>query len=333
MNVKKLILLLITILIPITGSVLIGVYSYNRYNPEVYTDLETEFKSDYVAGAITTESRIDLYRELENYYYEKDPIYTKKVELDGEEVFSLSIYRSFSVVYDKDTEQSSYEVKYEVYFYNVNYTKLKDEFKKDFSDDPSVVDKYSDTYFEVGIYPTAEMNEDENILDETSGASISGSTSIAMYDYNSVPELNGEKPYRVQIVTFKERNLTSALKKLFDGENAYITVDAKISRTIDGEDPYYSTLENLVEEKVSGFKVYAADFDVENTATIFEGHRETGVRETLNNAGYNRWLFKHYIWWQSLIALVIFSIIMAGFYFAFTYEEPQKPRNTSRKKK
>ena len=142
--------------------------------------------------------------------------------------------------------------------------------------------------------------------------------------------MKGEKPYRVQIVTFKERNLTSALKKLFDGENAYITVDAKISRTISGEEPYYSTLEDLVEEKVSDFKVYAADFDVEDYT---EGWREAGVRETLNNAGYNKWLFKHYVWWQSLIALVIFSLIMVGFYFAFTYEEPAKPRNTNRKKK
>lgn len=330
MNVKKLIILIITILIPLTGSVLIGVYSFNRYNPEVYTDLESDFMTELVAGKITTESRIDLYRQLECYYLEKDPIYTQTVEIDGVEVFTFSIYRSFSVLYDKDTEQSSYEIEYEFYFYNVNYTKLKEEFKGNFPDDSSLVDKYSEPYFEVSIYPTAEKNEDENILDETLGASVSGGTSIALYDYKSNPEKSNEKPYRVQVVSFKERNLSSALKKMFDGENAYITIDAKISRTISGEEPYYSTLENLVEEKVSDFKVYAADFDVESYT---EGWREAGVRDTLNNAGYNKWLFKRYIWWQSLIALVIFSIIMVGFYFAFTYEEPEKPRNTSRKKK
>ena len=330
MNVKKLIILIITILIPLTGSVLIGVYSYNRYNPEEYTELQSDFKSDLVAGKITTESRIELYRQLESYYFEKDPIYTKKVELDGEELFSFSLYRNFSVLYDSETEESTYEIKYEIYFYNVNYTKLKDEFKKNFPDDSSIVDKYSTPYFEVGIYPTEEMEEDENILDETSGASISGGTSIVLYDYESNPEMNGDTPYRVQVVTFKERNLSSALKKLFDGENAYITVDAKISRTISGEEPYYSTLEDLVAEKVSGFKVYADDFDVKSYE---KGWREASARDTLNNAGYNKWLFKHYIWWQALIALVIFSIIMVGFYFAFTYDEPEKPRNTSRKKK
>lgn len=331
MNVKKLILLIITILIPITGAVLIGVYSYNRYNPEVYTELETEFKADLVTGVVTTESRIDLYRKLESYYYEEDPIYTKKVEIDGEEVFSFSIYRGFSVLYNQETKEYSYEIKYEVYFYNVNYTKLQNEFKKNFPDDPSLVDKYSEPYFEIAIYPSEEMNEDENLLDELSGTSVSGSTNIAIYDYNSIPETNGDKPYRVQIVTFRERNLSNAIKKLFDGDNAYITVDAKIKKNVSGEDEaYYSTLEDLAVEKVNDFKVYAADVDVE---TYTQGWREAGVRDTLKNAGYDKWLFKNYIWWQSLIALVIFSIIMAGFYFAFTYEEPQKPRNTSRKKK
>ncbi len=329
MNLKKLILLIITILIPITGSVLIGVYSYNRYDPEVYTDLESDFKTDLLSGATTTTDRIDLYRKLESYYFDEKPIFTKDVEMNGEKVFSVALYRSFSVLYDSTKDENTYEIKYEFFIYNVNYTALQNEFKKDFPDDPSLVYNYSDPYFVIGIYPNEELNEDENLLDDSNSVSLTGGTTIALYDYNSTPELKGDVPYRVQTVTFRERNLSSALKKLFDGETAYITVEAQIKKEISGEDTYYSTLENLVEEKVSDFKVYAADLEVESHA---QGWREAGARDTLNNAGYNKWLFKNYIWWQSLIALVIFSAIMAGFYFAFTYEEPQEYRNTNRRK-
>ena len=64
-----------------------------------------------------------------------------------------------------------------------------------------------------------------------------------------------------------------------------------------------------------------------------KGWREAGVRDTLNNAGYNGWLFAHYIWWQALIAYVVAALIMTGFYFAFTYEEENVKAKGKKNKK
>lgn len=325
MKLKKLIILIISILIPLAGAVGVGFYSYDRYDPEEMTELQSEFKKDLVAkhGADTL-GRINLYRQLESYYYEKDPFYLKDVELNGEKLFTIAIYRGFALIKESQESEERYDMKYDLFVYNVNYTALLNEFSKQFTD-PSVVHEWDDPYFVVNFYPNEEMVEEDSFY----GASLTfknhtanTSSTINLYDINSTPELNGGNPYYVHKLAIRENDIVGDKDNFQDGK-AYITIDAEVSVTEseDGADQTYTkTIESLIEEEITDFKVSASEYSVEEDYE--KGWREAGVRDTLNNAGYNGWLFAHYIWWQALIALGIFSLIMVGFYVAFTYEEP-----------
>ena len=330
-KIFKIVILMITILVPIICMVGIGAYSYNRYDPEVNTDLDVEFKREITTqhGGSTLE-RIQLYRKFESYYYEEDPIFVKDVELDGEKIYTIALYRSFSVINDPNEGTSGYATRYDLFIYNVNYTKLLNELKKQFQDNSLVYD-YSDPNFIVNFYPTDELDKENALFGEDGRETNNNVATIVLYDVNSTPQLKGEVPYHVHRVLIRENQISKSLIKAFTEGKAYMTVDAQVYKDYqEGEETqrYSKTITTLDGEKIDDFVLEASKFDVEKYE---KGWREAGVRDTLNNAGYKNWIFKKYIWWQALLALVISSAIMVGFYFAFTYQEPSKPNKRRNK--
>ena len=85
---KKIFVLIISILLPIIAGAAVAAYGYNvRYVPETNSAIAGEFVRDMNKGIITSEERIANYRKLENYYYEEEPIFKKDI-LNNEGVTS-----------------------------------------------------------------------------------------------------------------------------------------------------------------------------------------------------------------------------------------------------
>ena len=320
MKKRNLIVLMISIIVTLLGTFLVGNYSYKRYDPQVYKDVYEEFYHDYYGGLITTKDRIKAYRNLENYYYDESPIYEKEVkDEEGDTLFVIQIYRNLAEIQNNDTKEIELKTKYEMFVYKINHTKIKKMFEQYF-DDTTIVHKAGDPIFVVNFYPTEEYNKEEALLNQGESDLKTDIAYITLYDYESNPTLNGENPYISQMNFFRESHLKES-KELFENNIGYLSVDVKIK--IDDETE--RTLKNsLLRDKVEGLVLDGRKLD---ESEMTEGAREGSVRDQLANVGYNQWLIKKYVWWQAGIAFVVVGLIMTGFYFAFTYEEPvQQPK-------
>ena len=336
MKKGKIIILAISILVTILATAFVGVYSYNRYDPDINEDYLSEFKSkELLPGLITTEQRIDYYRTFNNYYYEKEPVFSQEIkdEKTGTVICVLDIYRTLTQNQNSETKEMEYIIKYEMFAHQVNYTYLKNAFKGTV-DDEEIINKSKNPALVVNFYPTAEHNSEEALLNATEAVlDNSGSlkTGIAIYDYKSTPENDGANKYLVQLNYFRETNLT-ANKALFNGKG-YITVTAQLPISVlegEYESDYTKTLDyNLFEGEIDNFELDRTNLSKDD---MEEGIFGNTTREKYAKVGYNKWVIKKYVWWQALIALVVSGLIMTGFYAAFTYEEPQlKSKKRTRK--
>ena len=61
------------------------------------------------------------------------------------------------------------------------------------------------------------------------------------------------------------------------------------------------------------------------------GYRESSVDATYKNAGYYKWLVKHYLWWEALIAFLLTGVITGTFYLVYVSEENSKKTKKKRK--
>ena len=166
---RKLIILIISIVITLVGTALIGVYDYNVwYNPEGKnaSQLQSDYKTYLVEKTVEikgktnlekTESRITLYRQLENYLYSTEPIYTETKTHNGIELFKIAVYKNVFWKVNSNNEKELDHYRYEVFLYNVNYVEIKNMFKEmRVPEDTTIVDKANDPKFVVNFFPYAK---------------------------------------------------------------------------------------------------------------------------------------------------------------------------------
>lgn len=368
---RKLIILIISIIVTLTGTALIGVYDYNVwYNPEGKN--ATQVTGDYKAYLIEktveikdktdiekTESRIKLYRQLENYLYSEEPIYSETVKNGSIDLFKVVVYKNIFWKVNSNNEKEFDHYRYEVFIYNVNYTEIRNMFKEmRVPEDDTIVDKANDPQFVVNFFPNSEYKEEEALIvkqagDETfpvlyDGESLVGytmrsSTTLNLFDYGSTPQKNADDEvyYARSFVFYDYSYQTNA--KLFD--EGFIRIDALLETNQLDENNKglnYTLDESLVKAKVEGFTFDEDEIKEEDYSKGFISV-EGSVREQLNNVDidgvltYNGWVFTRYLWWQCLIAFVVCGLLMTGFYFTFTYEETgttkNRKRNLNNKKK
>ncbi len=96
---KKIIILIISILIPLIAAVAISLYGVNyRYVPSANTTVLSEFLSDMNRGIVDCEGRIKNYRKMENYYYEEEPILKKDINNEeGKRILTVAVYRNLCI--------------------------------------------------------------------------------------------------------------------------------------------------------------------------------------------------------------------------------------------
>ena len=369
---RKMIILIISIVITLVGTALIGVYDYNVwYNPEGKnaTQLQADYKSYLVEKTVEikdktnlekTESRIKLYRQLENYLYSKEPIYTETKTHNGVELFKIAVYKNVFWKVNSSNEKELDHYRYEVFIYNVNYVEIKNMFKEmRVPEDPTIIDKANDPKFVVNFYPYAKndgaYNVDEALINDSTynstyitslydgeeliGYTMGNSSTLNLFDYGSNPQKNkNDEVYYVRSFVFYDYTFTENVK-LFEG--GFIKVDALLETTQSGTTYNYKLDESLIDAEIKGFtfnrdEIKESDY-VQGFAT------DQGSRALLNSVdldgvlSYDGWVFTRYLWWQCLIAFIACGLLMTGFYFTFTYEEKGttkiKRKNTKKKNK
>lgn len=320
---KKIIVLIISILIPLIAAVAISLYGVNyRYEPSANTTTVSEFLSDLNRGIVDCEGRIKNYRKMENYYYEEEPLLKKDIENEeGKRVLTLAIYRNLCIYKPTADAEEKLKTLFEVFVYNVNYDIVKSYFKLD---DMEIISKADMPTFTVTFTPT---NGKDSFTIE-----LRNRSNVVIPDFDSVPEYaNADTKTRnyVQSNIFREYETTNTLSTFSDDAN--ITINASISIT--NEDKTTTAIE--ADKAVA--EVYLADFQHEGSKMdekeLTVGYREAGVNETYKNAGYYKWLVKNYLWWEALIAFVLVGIITGTFYMVYTTEETNKKTNTKKKRK
>ena len=60
---------------------------------------------------------------------------------------------------------------------------------------------------------------------------------------------------------------------------------------------------------------------------------ETVYNEDIYAAGYNKFVFGKYIWWESLLALVLVEIVCGSFVLVWNAEEEKEAAKNSKKRK
>lgn len=360
---KKLALIL-SILVTLIGTFIVGLYDYNiYYNPEESHGQDTtskykEYLVDKTFVALDdlveqTENKIKLNEMFNNNYYNSEPILKEDVySKDGEKkLFTVAIYKNVAK-YAPSTDVTEWKYRFNTYIYDVNYENIKTLFmSQSVPQDKNIIKDSGYPVFLLNIYPNNDYNDDESFYyksgsvisditlndgDEILRQKPNSTTSFTLNDYNSTPSLNDdEEPFNVQFLSFNAYPNASDNISLFT-DKAYLKIDL-VMETKDGD----KEVNYLLKDDKYSFEKEITNFNINeeiNLDDYEEGYNNSAnVREVLNSVKidgvmkYDTWVFATYIWWQCLICLVVLGLIVGGFFYALTVDANKVSK--SRKKK
>lgn len=279
----------------------IGVYGYNRYQTSYTAQGEKNGYFEQYVEKDNTESEINVYLKFNSEYY-KEELSKDILNSNGDRLFTIKMY---SVLYDKKNgDNAEKSLVYEFYAFNIDYGMLYKEIYK------------SEANNKLGAYMpklSIKLVDHEKIGTEdelSTDISLTALENYAIRDYNWVgyTKEDGTKTQKNssgERINFSDYNkylgTTVATAKVgpFAANKDYSSnIDLKISVT----DPQYASfdestvlLETININMVQKIKNY--DVTAENIIK--------GFNENIFEAGYFKYAFKNYIWWECLIALVL----------------------------
>ena len=263
------------------------------------------------------------------------------------------MYKNVFWKVSSNNEKELDHYRYEVFLYNVNYTAIRNMFKEmRVPEDDAIVDKADDPVFVVNFYPNKNFDVKEALIADSTynttyktelydgeilmGYKMGNTSTLNLFDYGSTPMKNeDDEVYYVRSFVFYDYTYTDNAK-LFD--EGFIKIDAVLQTSQSDETINYAYEETLIQEQDAEVKGFTLDRDEINASEYVAGFiSDEGSRKILNNVdidgvlSYDGWVFAKYLWWQCLIAFVVFGLLMTGFYFTFTYEEKGTTKNKRKK--
>lgn len=334
--ISKLIKILIVVIIPLAAGFAVGSYAYSYYQDRFF-DYYMDKASDE-----NSEDRLISYLEFINQsleYSKTDDEYSFYVKKDikteaGDSLFTVSIIRANEIKYE-DYEnkigtvigkRNNYYLTYYIAIYNVNYENLIKVL------DPSGEHKLSYLELPTLSFEIVDKNDESIVFeaDMTTVAGVTGESNLTtVYDYGYYPEKdsNGKK--------LNSGNPTSLRYYVLNGSTLS---SSKFSQVVDFNIYVNSNFEDsenqLTPEKVATLELddfYSNEHLINNTEvqkTIKENFKGT-YDEDIFAAGYSKFVFGKYIWWEALIAIVCVGIICGSFVLVWDAEEE---KNTKKQK-
>ena len=306
--VIKLVLLVVIPLLVATG---IGIYAYGRYK-NVYGAIyinDISYKN--------TEEKIDKYVKYCSAYYEELTELENSVQTDGyvlnaagDKLFSIKAFRWFDV-----TTTGTSTMNYIIILYNINYGNIY----------YSIYEKGKKDIKFVGYLPTFEIIVTDSGEDLESDEDDHVSKTVFAYNSEFTVEDYKYVGYTKDDGTETQKYEDgSQISSNVDTKWAMITPDTAFSNnvniTINAIDSKYYG--NNDEELVKASTVKTVDVDIDNyytrlnrfdseVGTYYDVELSKGFNQDVKAAGYNAYVWKHYLWWEMLIAVVL-TLIVTG---------------------
>jgi len=311
---NKIIKIVLLIIVPLLVAAGISVYAYYRYQSDdmyfyrYYNIEQAEYKD--------TEDHIQRYFMYNASYYDK--YYEKNVKvtdkLSGEELagFKFVIYRWFDVdTYEDEDgeEQESKNLKYVCLIYNVNYANVYHSIYNS-NDKDNKFNNY------LPIFKLTIVNQDDE--DETSLQTFTFGSNTN-YGYNDFTDFNftgynGEKKWQngEKIVT----DQTSVEIQWLTLKAADISFDQTVNFKLKAFDQLHTSEDDKCfivadEFEVADFYLTAKKLNTEN-GTFYGKELVKAYDEDVVAAGYNKYVFTKWIWWEAILAIVLVEVVTAS---------------------
>lgn len=333
--ISKIIKTFIVVLIPLCAAVIVGTYAYGYYEDRFFDHYMEKASDENTEDRLVSylsfiNEKLDYSKEGSEYnFYVKE-----KVSNEHGNLFTLSIIRGAEIVYGDYTnklgtvvgKRDNYYVTYYFAIYDVNYDALAKTL------DPTGEHKL--LYTELPkLYITLQDANDEDIklgFDLTTVAQVTGESNLTViFDYGYSPEkdsnnkeLNAGNPTSMRYYVLQGKELKSF------SSDIKVIVDVKSNYS--GEDQA---------EDVEVFDITKNDFhndktiqDSQELKDLVKKDFETVYNEDIYAAGYAKFVFGKYIWWESLLALVLVEVVCGSFVLVWNAEEEKEAAKKSKKK-
>lgn len=301
-NIRKTIVLLITILIPLLVATFIGIYSYNRYSP-YYFDAYMENIEE------STSAKAHAFLKYTTVAYDKEPYYEKDVQKDGERALTIQVFRSIEEVTEtvdgKDVIVN--KVYYHIAIYNINYNKLI-KIKDPTGEDKLIYNSLPSIHVRI-----KDKNDDEKVSTYTLSVP---KDSLFIEDYNSSPS----KDYNGIELTSKYLKWLTVTNASDFSQNVSFEIYMSDNVKKPEEGDYFSMIDSF--EKT----------DFISKLDEFEKF-EVGYQDNYKKAGYFAYILKTRLWWHVLLAIGLTGFISVMFFIIWNYEEQHLSQETVKKKK
>lgn len=325
--IKKLINILLVVIIPLFVAFGVGVYGYNRYTSAYTVKSEKKGYYDSRIEEKNTESEIIAYLDFYTTNYKE--IYTKDVKnKDEKSLFTLKVYATYYVTENNGEETKSLD--YMFFAYNMNYGNLYKEIYTSTSADQQLGAYMPTLSIKLIDHDKAIDSDEDNDLSST--LSLTPLSIVEIVDYNWVgytkDGVETKKNSNGKTITFTDTGSTTANAKVgtFSANKEYSnTLDMEISVT----DPQYSSYDEstvvVFEDTLENVCQRVKEFDTEGT--------KAGYAEDIYEAGYFKYAFTRYIWWEALIALVLTLIVTVATSIVWNYTDDKVVIKTTKENK
>lgn len=331
-QMKKYIILFFAILIPLLVAFLIGSYGYNsdKFGQGAW---KNQYREEYLAFPedATTEEQIEKHLEYglntQYYLYSKDPVYSQTVNSDGNKLFHLDIYRAIykANIKDEDSDETIEvdRVQYLFIIYDVQYQNIRDLFIEDPNGElAKEINDANVPNLSINLTEVLEdQEEDEEVEPKTKAVNMSEISRIldAGADYDTV---KGEILDEDETSTSRRLTVILGTARIDDPDwtpKTEVEIKANVPGVTDTEGNNVSTVLTTFELEMN-----PEAGDVSNYLSSYQ--------QDLDRIGYFGWVFKNYLWWICLIALLATGLITLSFYGVYLAEEYENKNKKARRK-
>ena len=327
--------LILLVLIPLLVATGITIYGYHRYqNYFVY-----RYYFDNVAYKATKE-KIDKYIMFETDYYEE--LFEQEVKDENDKhLFDLVCYRWFTVDTDEDGKETK-DMKYIFVIYNQNYGNMFN----------TMYDRDDKNNQFIGLLPYVRLtitniNDEEQTTDMKFFENTDYTTNLngysIFYDYNYVGYTKDDGTETKKYADGSTINSDTATKWAYYSPSSTYGTEVTLKFDIINSKYDYGYLDEYDEDELAegtytALELQRTDFyynsrllDAEN-GTYNEIELQKGYDRNIFDAGYNKYYFAKYMWWEALLAIVLTEIVTASTYFVWVSEMKQEQEREEKKK-